>query len=196
MATITLPRQGYNWRVFGAWLALSFVGMAASLWVAVPLMWRVAGVVERSSSERLAVLAAGAVLGLGLGAGSGLLPGLVLRGKASGLARWWAGSLLAGAAGGAAVMALAAGRGFDQAAWALLGGVGVAIGLGQWLALRGQAARAAWLILGSSVAVGAGFGVALPLGGEGREALAIGAFALVHALISASAMGWILAEGE
>jgi hypothetical protein len=37
--------------------------------------------------------------------------------------------------------------------------------------------------------------VALQLGGEGREAQAIGGFALVYGLITASVMAWLLAEG-
>jgi hypothetical protein len=74
--------------------------------------------------------------------------------------------------------------------------LGAALGLGQWLALRGRVARAGWWVLASTVAVGAGMAVGLQLGGEGREALAIGGMALVHGLISAGAMGWLLSEGD
>jgi hypothetical protein len=197
MTTIATQRAGYNWRAFGAWLLASFVGMAVCLFGAITLMWGVAGALEPAAGETVAFAAGGAVFGLGLGLGAGLLPGLVLRQRLVGLNRWLAGSLLAGAVGGALVFPFALNQ--TQApgdpGWMTIALLGAALGLGQCLALRGRVARAGWWVPASAVAVAAGLFTALQLGGEGREAQAIGGFALVYALITASVMGWLMAEG-
>lgn len=196
MTTIAARREKYNWRVFSAWLVSSFVGMALSMLAALTLMWSVAGAIGPAAGETTALLAGGAIFGLGLGLGSGLLPGLALRQRLGGLGRWLAASLVAGAAGGAAVFPLAISQGTSEPGWAVLVALGAVLGLRQWLALRGRVARAGWWVLASALAVGTGLAVGFQLGGAGREAIAIGGMALVYALISAATIGWILAEGD
>jgi hypothetical protein len=195
MTTIATQHSAYNWRIFGAWLLASFVGIAICMLGAFTLLWGVAAAVEPVGGETAAFVAGGAVFGLGLGLGAGLLPALVLRQRLGGLNRWLAGSLLAGAAGGALVFPIALAQEAGEPGLMLIAALGAALGLGQWLALRGRVARAGWWVLASTIAVGAGMLVALQLGGEGREAQAIGGFALVYGLITASVMAWLLAEG-
>jgi hypothetical protein len=172
--------------------------MAVCLFGAFTLMWSVAGALEPAAGETAAVAAGGAVFGLGLGLGTGLLPGLVLRQRLGGLNRWLAGSLFAGAAGGALIFPLALSSAPGEPGLLVVAGLaalGAVIGLGQWLALRGRVGRAAWWVPASAVALAAGLFVTLQLGGEGREVQAIGGFALVYGLITASVIGWLLAEG-
>jgi hypothetical protein len=195
MTTIAAAPSGYNWRAFGAWLLASFAGMAVCLFGGFTLMWGVAAVLEPVAVQTATFAASGAVFGLGLGLGAGLLPGLVLRQRLGGLNRWLAGSLLAGAAGGTLVIPIALAQAPGEPGLMVMGGLGAALGLGQWLALRRRVPRAGWWVLASTVAVAAGLFTALQLSGEGREAQAFGGFALVYGLITASVMGWLLAEG-
>ncbi len=96
------------------------------------------------------------VLGIVLGMAVGILQWLVLRRRVSG-AGWW---IFASAIGGFAIFQAGLFFGFSteyESSAALLGwaGVvalgGVAAGTLQWLVLRGQAARAGWWVLASTV---------------------------------------------
>ena len=97
--------------------------------------------------------------GVGIGAGVGVAQWLVLRERVTWAGWWVAASMVGGILGGVASAGLilgayvGAGQIMGDVVAVILGwvGVGVGIGVAQWLVLRWQVARAGWWVLASVV---------------------------------------------
>jgi len=176
------------------------VGFAAASLLAFPLMWGVADVIEEALGAGVAMVTAGALFGAFIGAGLGIGQWLVLRSEVSGMNGWIPASIIAGAAGLAAGFAIFVPFVDDETVPEVLVGLmfgailGLALGIGQSLILRRQMGQAGWWVLFSTVALAAGMGVGLPLGGEGREVISLGSMALVIAAVSGIGMVWLLRQ--
>ncbi len=189
--------RSWNWGFVGLWTLTGALGATLFGFAALASVWELGDLVANVAGEIAGIAVAGAAFGGVLALGLSLGPGLLLRGRGIHLGRWIGWSVLGGAFGTAIIFAVL----FDMLdantlpEW-LTGPVmgivlGLSIGLGQWRALGDRAGAGLWPAI-AVVAQIAAFMVGLPLGGEGREWLALGAVGLLASAITGLGMGWVL----
>jgi hypothetical protein len=163
------------------------------MYVAIPAGYGLGEAAEPRLGPTLASTLIGVVFGLALGAGLGV-PQALLLGPHGGAA-WAVASSLGGAAGGAVAFGLF----FPMLGWespltlvlsAL--SLGLGIGLGQALRLRQPTATAGLWALATTASLVAALAVGVPLGGEGRELIAIGTVGLLAGALTGIARWWLL----
>jgi hypothetical protein len=186
-----------DWAFGLAWLVTCAIGVTVGGMIGFVSMWSVGELVDQALGETAASLAAGGLLGAFFGLGAAIGPGLLLQRKGVGVARWLAASVIAGTLGTAIGFALAFGLFSDEGTISDLAGglfiglsLGLSLGVGQWLVLRQKGLSAdAWpLITGFALA----FLIGMPLGGEGREWLALVVIGLVLGGLTGLSMMWLL----
>jgi hypothetical protein len=178
----------------GAWIVASVVGMIVAAYIGIFVGFGGAELVEPVAGELAAQIVFGLSFGLGLGTGLSLPHWLVLRARLPGSAGYVWGSLLGALVSWTIVFPVAANQGVSNpnlvTILAFAAAVGLAMGLGQWLGLRGKLPRSWVLVSGLSVA--AAVAVLFGLSGEGREIVAIVSAGLVHGVLSGAGMMWVL----
>lgn len=183
---------------FGLWWTLTCaLGVAFCGLVVLSTIWPLVEAVENLFDETAAVLVFGAAFGAALGLGAGIGPGLLLQSRGINSTTWISGSAIAGAVSGGPAMTILI-NSFDSGANAdsitsLLVGliIGLAVGIGQWLALRQAGPSARFWPLISAAAFAAAFGVGVFFGSEGRELLLLTAIGLLIGVISGLGMVWL-----
>jgi hypothetical protein len=194
MTTATLNPSRTSAQFVGAWIVASVVGMIVAAYIGIFVGYGGAELIEPVAGELAAQIVVGLGFGLGLGAGLGLPHWLVLRTRLPGSVGYVWGSLLGALVSWAIVFPLAANRGGSSpnlvTILAFAAVVGLAMGAGQWLALRGKLPRACVLV--SGVSVTAAVAVLFGLSGEGREIVATVSAGLVHGVLSGAGLLWVL----
>jgi len=183
---------------FARWVTAVTLCLVLASSLAFTFMWTVGEAVENSAGEAVGIAVTMALFGALFGGGLGLGQALVLRSTGVPARTWIIQTLAAGAIGMAIgfsiVFVISDIEQLPQIAAAAVVGIslGVPIGLVQVRLLKEHMAQAQlWLPI-SLVALIASFVVGLPLGGEGRELLSLGAVALMYALISGAGMARLL----
>lgn len=182
---------------FVKWVAAVTISLALAVLTVFLFAWSVGGVVENVFGETAAVFIVAGLLGAAIAGGLGLGQALALRGQGPPPKRWVTHTLISGAISMAAGMAL----NFtfldmdslpDYLTGIIIGlTLGVPIGLAQQRLLKPYLNRATlWLPI-CLIAIVAGFAIGLPLGGEGREWLSVGAVSLITALITGAGLIWL-----
>ena len=184
----------FDWGFYILWVAAGVVTLSLGMFAGFSTIWTVGDFVEGAAGETAGLLAAGLLFGGLTGLGMSLGPAFILGRRGIAARRW----LLAGTAGGGAggllllviVFGIFAVDTIPEELAGLLIGllIGGGIGTAQWLALRGKIEQLGMWIPVNIVALGVGFAVGLPLGGEGRELLAFSVTALIISLITGAGM--------
>lgn len=181
----------FDWSFGLQWMGACTLGILVGGTVAIGLMWPAGEAVEAVAGEMVAFLMVGLLFGGIIALGANLGPGLLLQRRGVNAGRWIGVSV--------ATATLAVGVGFTavfsmpQPMAAVVIGLllGLPLGVGQWLVLRGHGLAAyEWLLI-SPAAYVVGFIVGLPLGGEGRELLAVGVVGLLIGLLTGLGMVWL-----
>lgn len=183
----------FDW-IFGLqWLATCAVGLIAGGMLAFGPIWAVGEAVEKAAGETVAYLAIGFLFGaIGLSASIG--PGLLLQSRGIPASRWIFASVVSSAIGMAIGLALVFIfidlESMSEAATGVVIGIflGLPLGIGQWLVLRPHGLLAGEWVLISCLAFVIGMTIGLPLGGEGREWLALGVVGLLVGAITGLGM--------
>jgi hypothetical protein len=188
----------FDWNFGLRWMVAYGLGILLLGMLAFASVWSLGEIVENNFGETATFVVVGALFGalIGLGASGGTA--LLLRRRGISAARWIAYSVIGGALGGMIGFGVALGL-FDaeampEVAAGLVVGVslGLPIGTGQWLVLRrfGDGTNT-WPVISTFTLVLA-LMAGLPLGGEGREWLALGMTGLLAGAISGLGMMWLL----
>lgn len=184
------------------WVTAVTITMILATMGAFISMWSVGEAVQAAWGDVAMALVVGAIFGGLLGLGFGIGQAFVLRHEGIPLMRWLGQTVLAGAVGAALGFTLIFSL-FDAdnmpeiAAGVMIAlSVGLPIGLVQRQMLKPYVAQAQLWVPISIVAFLIGFAVGLPMSGEGREWLSIGAVALLTAVISGVGMVWLMKSGE
>ena len=197
MSTLT-HRTSIGRSLWLQWVLASVMGVVAGGYLALGIGWGLADAVAMVSSETAGTAVFGAVFGALIGAGLGAGQSLVLRSQTGQAGAWALASALGGGISGAISMPITFalfGHQFGAIGFLMVGTLlGAAIGAAQWLVIRNKAARSALWILASAFAVAVGFTLAMPLGGEGREWLALSAMGIVVGAITGGAIPWLLQQ--
>lgn len=187
----------FDWSFGLQWMAACTLGILVGGTVAIGLMWPAGAAVEAVAGEMVGILTVGLLFGSIFALGANLGPGLLLQRRGVNAGRWIGVSM--------ATAALAVGVGFTavfsimdmdtmpQPMAAVVIGLllGLPLGVGQWLVLRGHGLAAyEWLLI-SPAAYLAAFIVGLPLGGEGRELLSVGVVGLLVSVLTGLGMVWL-----
>jgi len=179
------------------WVTAVTVSLVLATGLAFTFMWSMADAVQREFGETAAALVLGGTLGAAIGGGIGLGQALVLRSLGVRPGRWLVQTLLAAAVGMATgftlVFMFEDPEQLPEVVAGIVMGVslGLPIGLVQWRMLKQHVAQAQlWLPI-CLVAFTVAFTAGLPLGGEGRELVSLGAIALLTALISGVGITWL-----
>jgi tRNA A-37 threonylcarbamoyl transferase component Bud32 len=186
LGKIQLPRQRVaNWALWSSWVLASAVGRGVGSYLVVELLpERFVALVNATSFTVVS-----AVWEAGVGAVVGVAQWVVLRRRIR-RAGWW---VLASTVGWAVfgigyAMVFASDRGGF-----LFGGFGVAVGVAQWLVLRGQIERAGWWVLVSTLVITAHKTVWL-LFGVGYWWHHEAALGTVSGMLTGLALVWLLKE--
>jgi hypothetical protein len=182
---------------FVKWVVAVTISLALAVLTAFVFVWSVGEVVENNFGETAALFIVWVLLGAMIAGGLGLGQALALRGQGPRAARWVTHTFISGAIGMALGMAL----NFtfldmdalsDYQTGIIIGlTLGMPIGLAQRQLLKPYLDRATLWIPICLIAFVAGFAIGLPLGGEGREWLSVGAVSLITALVTGAGLMWL-----
>lgn len=195
---MTDERNRIDWGFVARWVLITTLTTITATAVAFPVLWSVAerlfGLLGEGAAAAVAGILFGALVGLGLGGGQSV----ALIGRDISTARL----LLYSALGGGLALGLGLGivagllspPGVSDTQSALLFGsaLGLGIGTGQWLAMRGRVANAGIWIVITLVAWVAAALVAFPLGGEERYSMALSIMGLIVATVTGLGAAWLL----
>jgi len=195
----TEQRQ-FDWIFYGQWVLAGTVALVVAGMLAFATIWSVGEVVERAWGETAAAFTAGGLFGALLGAGIGIGQALLLQRRGINAARWIGASVIAAAVG----MAIAWTIVFifldaDTMPEVVTGvmisiAAGLPVGVAQSVVLRPHVSNTSLWIVVSTLAFLIAFVAGLPLGGEGREWIALGTIGLLSATISGLGMVWLLRQ--
>lgn len=193
-------QKQFDWIFYGQWVLAGTVALAVAGMLAFASIWSVGAVVERAWGETVGAFTAGGLFGALLGAGIGIGQALVLQRRDVNAARWIGASIITAAVG----MAIAWTLVFifldvDAMPEAVIGVVmalaaGLPVGIAQSVVLRPHVSNPSLWIVVSTLAFLVAFVAGLPLGGEGREWIALGTIGLLSAAISGLGMVWLLRQ--
>jgi hypothetical protein len=179
------------------WVAIVTVAMTLATMGAFLTMWSVGEVVEETWGETAMALVVGGLFGALLAGSTGTAQAMVLYRQGINPGTWIVRTLVAGTVGMAIGMTVAFSfMDVDTMPGALIGlhfalSVGVPIGQVQSQLLKKHVKQARLWVLISAAAFAVGFGVGLPLSGEGREWLAVGTMAALTAIVSGTGLVWL-----
>lgn len=188
----------YDWTFGLRWLLVSAVGLTAGGMFGFYLFWGVAAAVQGALGETIALALGGGMFGAVMALGASLGPSQLLQSRGVRAANWIGASVIAGSLGMALAMTIVLSlldpeTMPETVAGALIGlSLGLPLGIGQWLVLARNGVQTLEWPLVSTIAFVAGMSLGLPLGGEGREWLALGVTGLVTGAITALGMVWSL----
>jgi hypothetical protein len=187
----------FDW-IFGLqWLATCAVGLIAGGMLAFASIWAVGEAVEKAAGETAAYIAVGSLFGAIIGLSASIGPGLLLQSRGIPAFRWILASVVFSAIGMAIGVALVFIfmdlESMSEAATGVVIGIflGLPLGSGQWLVLRPHGLLGGEWVLISSLAFVIGMTIGLPLGGEGREWLALGVIGLLVGAITGLGIVWL-----
>lgn len=190
----------FDWGFGLQWLVVVAIGVAAAGIFAFASIWSVGDVVEDTLGETAAVFIIGGLFGAIFALGAGLGSGLLMKKQGLSAGRWIIVTVAAGAIGMAIGFTLVfTFLDVDTMPEVLAGlmiglSLGLPIGIGQSVLLRKHHFRAnEWTVI-NTLAFTLAMVVALPLGGEGREWISLGAMGLVYGAVTGLGMVWLLAR--
>ena len=190
----------FDWGFGLQWLVVVAIGVATAGMFAFASVWSVGEAVENALGETAAVFITGGLFGAIFALGAGLGSGLLMKKQGISAGGW----IIATVTGGAIGMAVGFTLVFtfldvdtmpDVLAGLMIGlSLGLPIGIGQSLVLRKYHFRAnEWTVI-NTLAFTIATVVSLPLGGEGREWISLGAMGLLFGAVTGLGMVWLLAR--
>ena len=189
-------RKQAGWGFWLQWLLASAIGLVVGGFLALPIGFGVGDAVENALGKMAGYIISGALFGALLGAGLGIMQSLALRTRLAG-AGWWApASTAAGAVGLAISLPIFVSANVAEAVSGIVAGasLGISIGIGQWLVLRRQVVQASWWVLASGVGLAISMAVGFPLGGEGRELIALSVTGVMAGALTGIPLVWLLRQ--
>ena len=182
---------------WAGWTLASAAGFTFGGMMSLPVAFGLGQAAMEATNETIGFAVTGALFGFFVGGGMGSGQQVVLKLKTGWGSLWgWASALAT-----AIVWALAFPLfiNFDEPTSSPTGALvpilfGLALGVGQWLVLRNRLPGAGRWILITTVSLALALGVALGLGGEGRELLSIGAAGLLAGALTGLGMAWLLRD--
>ena len=190
----------FDW-VFGLqWLVVVAIGVATAGMLAFIFVWSVGEAVENALGETVVAFFTGGLFGAIFALGAGLGSGLLMKKQGMSAGRWIIATVAAGAIGMAVGFTLVfTFLNVDTMPEVLAGlmiglSLGLPIGIGQSLLLRKYHFRAnEWTVI-NTLAFTLAMVVSLPLSGEGREWISLGAMGLLFGAVTGLGMVWLLAR--
>jgi hypothetical protein len=185
----------FDWAFGLKWMIVCTLGVAITGLSAFISIWTVGEAVEKVAGETLGVLVAGGLFGALFSLGASFGPGILLKKDDISASRWVVSSIVAGAVGMSVGFAVAFSflETMPEATAGLFMGLslGIPLGIAQRSILRRHGIEAKEWPAISLVAFLVAFTVGVPLGGEGREWIALGAVGLLLGVLTALGMVWI-----
>jgi hypothetical protein len=183
------------------WVAAVSIALFIGIFAAFMSMWSVAEVIEQAIGETAAALVAGGLFGAFIGAGASLGQAFSLRNAGLPLGQWVVRSIISGAVSMAFTITMAFNLTDMETMPEVVAGliigssVGLPIAIAQWQLLKQHVETAVLWIPVTAAAFTIGFAIGMPLSGEDTGWLAIGAIAIITAVITGAGM-LMLFRGE
>lgn len=201
----TVERAQTDWGFLAKWIIVTTITTAAAIFLGISSMWLVGDALEKSVGQPIGWAIAGGLLGAltGLGIGGGQAFALSGKGGKVNLTRWvlystLGGGLVSAVTFGLVVTLSGTGSNMSNTQIALILGttLGLGIGFGQWLAIRGHLPNSGVWILITVIALVAAVVIGFNLGGEGREILASTILGLIAAGLTGLGAVWLFGGGR
>jgi hypothetical protein len=184
---------------WAAWTLATAAGFTFGGMMSLPVAFGLGQVAMEATNEIVGFAVSGALFGIFIGGGLSSGQQVVLKLKTGWGSLWGWASALATAIVWA--MAFPLFINFNEPASSQAGAIlpilfGLALGIGQWLVLRNHLPGAGRWILITTVSLALALGVALGLGGEGRELFSIGVGGLLAGALTGLGMAWLLRDSK
>ncbi len=195
---MTVKRAAQSYAGFwGGWTLASAAGFTFGGMMSLPVAFGLGQVAMEATNETIGFAVTGALFGIFIGGGLGSGQQVVLKLKTGWGSLWgWASALATAIVWAIAFpLFITAGEPASSPAGAIIAVLfGLALGVGQWLVLRNHLLGAGRWITVTTVSLALALGLALSLGGEGRELLSIGAAGLLAGALTGLGMTWLLRD--